>query len=105
MLIVTTGGVLVVYEISSNYRDRGQQVTKEAPTTARSDELDVVSVIASNITDDGVKHVRFQVVYEGDGTLALNDTLIQLRTDLSISDLHYRNGTTNRSVTDGFYTQ
>jgi archaellin len=108
ILIVTTGGVLVAYDLSSNYRaaakaTRSQQKTDG--TTSASQDLHIVSVVGTNVQDDGVKYVQIQVRNDGGQVYDLNDTLIELRTDKSVSDLQYRNGTTNRSVVDGFYTQ
>ena len=105
-LIVTAGGVVILYEVSQNYQAGTKTVAKQQTTdTKKSEDLVLVNIVGTNVSNDGVKYVHFQVRYDGEGTLNLNDTLIQLRTGTSITDLHYRNGTTVRDSASGFYTQ
>lgn len=104
MLIVTTGGVVVFYDLTHNAQQQTTSVRAQHKAQQTQD-LAIVNVVGTNVSSEGVKYVQIQVRYDGSNNLDLNDTLIQLRTDKSVTDLQYRNGTTSRDVADGFYTQ
>lgn len=103
VLGITTAGVVIMTDESNQFLRQPRTAQKEA--VAEIGTLTIVSVVGHNVTSENINAVRFQVQYTGDGEILLNDTLIELRTDDSVADMQYRNGTLTRSVTDGYYTQ
>jgi archaellum component FlaG (FlaF/FlaG flagellin family) len=104
LLIITVGGIAVFYEVTSDLKEGAQRLQSNTEQENTNDELELVSSVGYSVQNDTFKYVRFQVRYEGEGSLNLNDTFVQVRTDTSIADLRYRNGTTTRNVNTGFYT-
>lgn len=105
VLIITMGGVLVITEVAQQDQLTAKSTRAQQTRQDQSGSLILVNTIGYNITNDTYKYAKIQVRYEGDDPLDLNDTLIQVRTRATTADLYYRNGTTERDVASGFYTQ
>jgi archaellin len=102
-LIVAIGGVAVIYENTQVFQQVPHASTNQEQD--RLPELEIINIVGTEVEDETYKYLRIQVEYTGDEPLDLNDTHVQLRTSKSVADLDYRNGTTQRNVTTGFYTQ
>lgn len=103
LLVVTSGGVMVFNAVVQDLQGIPSAAANDQQFT---EDIALVNVIGTNISaDDTYKHMRIQVRYDGDDPLNLNDTFIQVRTTTSTADLWYRNGTTQRDVSNGFYTE
>lgn len=89
-------GAILITEVIQNAQS-GVDQPREQTT------LSITNVIAQNITADGTKHVRISV--QTGGVINLNDTSITLRSDNTSAYLRYRNGTLERNITEGFFTQ
>ncbi len=101
---ITVGGVFVLNSQEQMLRDGARTKAQEAITTAATDDLAIINVVGHEVSGRNISYVRFQVQYDGEGELPLNETLIQLRTRKTTADLQYRNGTLERSVAEGYFT-
>lgn len=103
-MVVTAGSILVFSEITQSVQSKGNAIAQGE--NSKSDQgLVLVNTIGTNVQNDTFSYTKFQVRSESDEQLNLNDTFIQIRTDQSVADLQYRNGTAQRSEINGFYTK
>ncbi len=104
-LSITALGIGVFYAQEQRFAQGQRSQLDAVVLDARPEELVVVSIVGQDVSAGDVNTLRIQVRYDGEGELPLNETYIQVKTKDSIADLQYRNGTTYRSVPDGFYTR
>ena len=106
MISITVSGAAILYSF--------QQRTAAVPISILSESLNeganglvVTNVIGTDDAGNDLSAMRIQVRYEGEGEgeLDINDTYIKIRMDDSQADLRYRNGTLERDIGSGFYTQ
>lgn len=95
-LILAAGGAAVFLENARSL----QATNGEQPPTAQPR---LVAVEAFNNTNNTARYVRIQVT--SNQPVRVNDTLITVRTQEDVARLRYREGTLERNVTEGFYTQ
>jgi hypothetical protein len=104
MISVTVGGIALLYD----FQQRAAAVPSamsQGFIAENEDDLTVVNVIGTDAAGRNLSGVRIQVRYDGEGELDINDTFIQIRMDESTADLRYRDGTLERSIAEGYYTQ
>jgi hypothetical protein len=104
VLGITTAGVLIMTQEGQNFLNKPQASVREGVQPSVND-LTFVSVVGHNVTAEEITVLRFQIKYEGDDELVLNESFIQFQTEESTADLRYRNGTLAKSIADGYYTQ
>jgi archaellin len=106
MISITAGGAYIFFEHAASYRSAPTASVRETTSAAATaDDLAIVNVVATPVASNNVSYIRIQVRYTGNEKLPLNQTFIQIKTDESTADLHFRNGTLTRSVSNGYYTE
>lgn len=105
MTIITVGGLTVMIEFQRGAGSGASRLINSDESTQRTGNLDFVNVVGMDLVGRNISGVRFQVRYEGEGKLRINDSFVQIRMGQSIADLEYRDGDLVRDTATGYYTQ
>lgn len=95
-LVIALGGAALLLST-------GDDIKQQLPESQEDPNLRLLQVLTQNISNGSAGHVR--ISFTADRPIKLTDAEIVLRTETEAARLQYRNGTLNRSVVDGFYTQ
>jgi hypothetical protein len=104
MVSITVGGIMIFYDFQRTSAAVPRNILDNSFERQQND-LVFVSVVGRDTTGRNMSGIRFQVRYEGDEKLSINDSFIQIRMPDSIADLKYRDGTLERDSGVGYYTQ